>query len=124
MSNIDLGEFIQDVEELGIDAAKAKIKAAQQREPEPPDFDEQEREELSRVRQGDWRQISRVQEKYFRLRNPVTPTVRRDPEIEQAKASNSLQQLYNQRVGKIRHGDVNALVALKKEFRENGLEVY
>ena len=39
-------------------------------------------------------------------------------------APHDLRQVYEQRKGKLRPGDVNALMALKREFREKGLEIY
>jgi hypothetical protein len=35
-----------------------------------------------------------------------------------------LQQAYEQQRKKLRPGDVNALMALKREFREKGLEIF
>jgi len=35
-----------------------------------------------------------------------------------------LQEVYDRRKGKLRPGDVNGLLALKREFRGKGLKIY
>jgi hypothetical protein len=117
-----LQEFMQEVSTNGLDATVQKIKAAAAPPPEPPDYSEQEQAELKNAH--GWRQVNQVQEKYYRLRNPQQPpAVRVDKELEAHKAAGTLEDLYEQRLAKIRRGDVNAIVRLKLEMKQNGLEV-
>lgn len=120
----ELQKFIQDIETEGYEKTVQKIKAAQQPQEPAPDLDAEEQAELAHVRHGDYGMVSRIQSKYNRLRNPVTPAQRvQDPELEAAKAGGTLQELYNQRLGKIRNGDVNSIVALKQTFWRAGMEI-